>query len=243
MAEHQANHARILHLRQTADALDAQIKSSISLLAETRKELLSTATDDSPTARDVPFDELLAYAKRISRFTLPPSYRPPPKKAEDTPKPSVEAEDAVMSSGGADTASPSAAETFVKTQESDLAPEGTAYAALTDAQKEWLDQMAKAPFIPWPNEEDMKLGGLASVQQILREGRDPWHVLGPEEQAEVDARQKEEEEERKKQQADELARLRRGSVGRAGAVRPAEKKDTTFTSFDLYNPEDEEGDE
>jgi hypothetical protein len=245
VAEHQANHARILHLRQTADALDAQIKSSIALLAETRNELLSTAARDSPTARHVPFDELLAYAKRISRFTLPPNYRPPPKQPEDTPKPSIETEDVVMSNGGAEAASPpvAAAETEANTQEPGLEPEGAAYAALTDAQKDWLDQMAKAPFIPWPNEEDMKLGALAAVQQMIRDGRDPWTVLAPEEQAELDVRQQLEEEEKKKQQAEELTRLRRGSFGRAGPARPAEKKESTFTGFELYNPDDEEGEE
>src|SRR6266480_4024260 len=42
VAQHQANYNRIQLLRQTAETLDNQIKSTITTLAETRKELLNT---------------------------------------------------------------------------------------------------------------------------------------------------------------------------------------------------------
>ncbi|KAF2101862.1 hypothetical protein NA57DRAFT_73301 [Rhizodiscina lignyota] len=77
LAQHQANHARILSLRRTAGLLDAQVKSSLALLADARKELTrSTLTPSQDGARDVPFDELIAYAQKISRYTVPPTYRP-----------------------------------------------------------------------------------------------------------------------------------------------------------------------
>ena len=76
VAVHQANHARILSLRQTAEALDNQVKSTLGLLAETRKELLDAPVTTFPeSSRDVPFDELLTYAKYIGRYTVPPTFR------------------------------------------------------------------------------------------------------------------------------------------------------------------------
>jgi hypothetical protein len=242
VSQHQTNHARILQLRQTADALDDQIKTSISLLAETRKELLATPfTDSTKSSRDVPFDELLAYAKRISRFTVPPSYRPaPPKLPEDTAKPSIETEDVAMSNGAA--TSPALLAVEAESQEPQhLAEEnqGRGYAALSDAQKEWLDHMSKAPFIPWPNEEDMKRGALVAVQTMLEQGHDPTKVLGPKEQEEQDRREREESEQRKLEN-EEFIKQRRRSVGGGAAPKAMAKEQPAFEGFDLFNPEDEE---
>jgi hypothetical protein len=245
VSQHQANHARILQLHRTANALDDQIKTSISLLAETRKELLSTpSTDSKEPSRDVPFDELLAYAKRISRFTVPPSYRPaPPKLPEDTAKPSIETEDVVMSNGA--TTSPGALPIEAEAQEPPHLAEddqGRAYTALTDQQKEWLDHMSKAPFIPWPNEEDMKRGALVAVQAMLEQGRDPTTVLGPKEQEEHDRREREESQQRRLE-AEEFVKQRRRSLEGGVAPRAQAKEQPAFEGFELFNPEEEEGDD
>jgi hypothetical protein len=245
VAKHQANHARILQLRRTADALDDQIKDSIALLADTRKELLSTPfTDSTKFSRDVPFDELLAYAKRISRFTVPPTFRPaPPKLPEDTAKPSIETEDVVMSNGSS--TSPAAPALEGDAQEPPhLAEEhkGPGYAALTNEQKEWLDSVAKAPFIPWPNEEDMKRGALVAVQTMLEQGRDPTTVLGPKEQEEQERKEREASAQRQLE-SEERAKQRRQSVGGGAGPRPQAAEQPAFEGFDLFNPEDEDGDE
>ncbi|KAI9815199.1 MAG: hypothetical protein M1832_005534 [Thelocarpon impressellum] len=81
LSTHQQNHARIAALQTTAAAQAAQIARALTLLSETRKDLLATRATTLPAgARDVPYDELLAYAKRIAKFTVPPtaSSRPAP---------------------------------------------------------------------------------------------------------------------------------------------------------------------
>jgi hypothetical protein len=242
VAQHQSNHARILELRQTADALDGQIKTSISLLAETRKELLSTPfIDSTTTSRDVPFDELLAYAKRISRYTVPATYRPaPPKAPEETIKASIETEDVAMSNGAATSPAPVAMETEAQVP-AHLSEEsqGKGYAALSPEQKEWMDRMAKEPFIPWPSEANMKLGALEAVKTMLQQGVDPTAVLGPEEQEEKDRRDREESEQRRTEIL-EAAKRRRLSNSGGRASGPQIQEQPAFEGFELYNPEEEE---
>lgn len=76
VCQHHRNHARILALRQKIASQNALITSNLTLLASTRSDLLSTPTSlPDKTRRDVPYRELLAYAKRISRFTAPPGFR------------------------------------------------------------------------------------------------------------------------------------------------------------------------
>jgi len=242
VAQHQNNYARIVRLRQTADALDDQIKASISLLADTRRELLSTPSmNGTSEARHVPFNELLAYAKRISRFTLPVSYRAAPPKTEETAKPSIEAEDTAMPNGAATSPAVLALVTNSQDLPQDAEPEeerqGTAYAALSDAQKEWLNHMSKAPFIPFPNEEDIKRGALFAIQTMLEQGRDPAQVLGVKEQEEADRKAREDSERRKTEREEFAARERRNSAGRGPARAPAQAQ-PAFAGFDLYN-EDE----
>lgn len=72
---HQNNHARIQKLRQETADLDAQIKSTISVLWTTRKEITATPTTTFPPSgpkHQFTYAELLNYARRISRTTLPP---------------------------------------------------------------------------------------------------------------------------------------------------------------------------
>lgn len=81
---HHSNYGKILALRQTSDALDEQIKSTLRLLADTRKELLSIPTcastedqddDVEDSRRQVKVKDLLSYAKFISKTTVPPTFR------------------------------------------------------------------------------------------------------------------------------------------------------------------------
>ncbi|KAF2218124.1 vitamin-D-receptor interacting mediator subunit 4-domain-containing protein, partial [Elsinoe ampelina] len=87
LAQHHTNYGRILSLRETSANLDTQIKTTIRTLAETRKTLQSIALPPSslPTTtqqsssehRPVRVDELLSYAKFISKTTVPPTRTPP----------------------------------------------------------------------------------------------------------------------------------------------------------------------
>jgi hypothetical protein len=76
VAVHHANYTRILQLRATADALDDKIKSTLRTLADTRKELLDIpSAQPAPNTRQVGVEELLSYAKFISKTTVPPTFR------------------------------------------------------------------------------------------------------------------------------------------------------------------------
>ncbi|KAI9653056.1 MAG: hypothetical protein M1831_006263 [Alyxoria varia] len=105
LAQHQRNHQRLQALRTTSDDLDQQIKDFLRRLAEGRKELLNAAPvvgkksaalggerkgrnvekpwlstgddDEEAKVRSVDAKTLLDYSRRISRFTVPPTYRPP----------------------------------------------------------------------------------------------------------------------------------------------------------------------
>ncbi|KIH86375.1 mediator of RNA polymerase 2 transcription subunit 4 [Sporothrix brasiliensis 5110] len=80
---HQNNYLRILALRDDVAALDGQIKSTLLALAASRRDILQTPATEFPedsvnrTIRDetkhYPFtyDELMSYARRISRNTVP----------------------------------------------------------------------------------------------------------------------------------------------------------------------------
>src|SRR2546430_1405261 len=77
---HQSNYARLVQLREESERLDNNIKDTIKLLADTRKSLLATPATKFPTkVRDIEYTELLSYAKRISKFTVPPTFREPPR--------------------------------------------------------------------------------------------------------------------------------------------------------------------
>ncbi|KAF2426229.1 hypothetical protein EJ08DRAFT_736555 [Tothia fuscella] len=249
---HQANHVHILQLRQTAEALDAQIKSSISLLADTRKELLSKRTESSGLTRDVPFDELLAYAKRISRFTLPPNYRPAPQKPEEPIQISIEesGQDVIMSNGVALEAPSSNAPPLEEGGTSQENPpsqdkdkdqdSGTAYAALSTPQKEWLEQLSKTPFIPWPNEIKMQEGALMQCNSIIRKGEDPWKTLTPAQRAAAE-KEKQEREEKDRKDEEEFVRQRRNSGGgRAGGGGGGTRPAVPQADFGLYDPENDD---
>ncbi|EPE06580.1 mediator of rna polymerase ii transcription subunit 4 [Ophiostoma piceae UAMH 11346] len=84
LQDHQNNHLRILSLRAEVAALDNQIKSTIQTLANSRRDMLQTPATifpddntDNLAIRDqtkhYPFtyDQLMSYARRISRNTVP----------------------------------------------------------------------------------------------------------------------------------------------------------------------------
>jgi hypothetical protein len=74
LERHQNNYARIQQLRQETSLLDTQIKDIASALWTMRKELKAVPTTTNPPGgpkHQFTTAELLAYARRISRNTLP----------------------------------------------------------------------------------------------------------------------------------------------------------------------------
>ncbi|SLM33630.1 Mediator complex, subunit Med4 [Lasallia pustulata] len=175
LCAHQHNHRRILFLRATASALDSHLASTLTLLASTRADLLSTPTTSIPaTHRPVPYPSLLSYAKHISKFTVPPPLTQPQQPAPGTPNPDAQSPKP-KSANGADTPSADAAA-------GDAPPEraaGLGVAALQPGEVRWLDPGAQVAWGPWPSEEVIRRGALARIQVLLEQGVDPESVERP----------------------------------------------------------------
>ncbi|KAK7513075.1 vitamin-D-receptor interacting mediator subunit 4-domain-containing protein [Phyllosticta citriasiana] len=232
LAVHQANYRRILSLRQSADTLDAQIKSTLGTLAETRKELVALpVTAASPSARDVSTDELLSYAKHIGKFTAPPGIKPPPS-LDQVPRPEEKPDtDVNMTNGSTDPqAHPEGGAADAKSK---------TMAALSQEQKAWLAGLSNLQFVPWPTDDKIKLGALGQIQTMVEQGKDPAAVLSLKQQeerakraAEEEEEQRRTEEEKRKAGAEQRRRESQPSAsnrGEAQAEQPA-----VFGGLDLY---------
>lgn len=251
MSIHQNNYFKILSLRNTSAALDLQIRETLTLLTDTRRALLNTPSTVFPeTTNPVSYSELLSYARRISKFTLPSTYREPEAPSADsdgaagqgssTPKESksetqtnstttpVTATNGVgtdiqMSGTGivepVDSATPSngAVQTSQETNTS-----GT---SLPQNMTEYLNSSAEIPFIPWPTQEAIRKGALASIQVLLDQGIDPA-TFDPERSAELEAERKRIAEEEDRVKEEQRARMeeelrRRDIERRMSATGPA----------------------
>lgn len=173
---HQSNNARIQNLRATLVALNQSITANLTLLADSRKEILATPAAIFPESqRNVPYDELLEYANRISRYTVPPTFR--------LPAPTAQASDLASSQyPTVSTANGVSADKrlFPSTTESPsnfpIQGEGIGVASLEQSEVQWLDPLTQIPFVPWPSEEVIRQGALAQVQVMLEQGLDPGNV-------------------------------------------------------------------
>ncbi|GME27324.1 mediator of rna polymerase ii transcription subunit 4 protein [Neofusicoccum parvum] len=238
LAAHQANYQRILTLRQTAAALDSQVKSALGLLADTRRELIATpVTTPAPNARDVSTAELLAYAKHIGKFTIPPNYRPPPTKEDAAtvaaPPQDRPDDDVAMTNGAAGAVSESHQQHDVT-----AAPDETrTMATLNAEQKAWLSGLGALPWFPWPTEDKIRQGALGQIQTMIEQGKDPTTVLSPEEQEERARKAAEEEEEQRKEEdrrraeAEQRRRDYNASQGRSDGQG---EQPAVFGGLDLY---------
>ncbi|KAF4548899.1 Mediator of RNA polymerase II transcription subunit 4-like protein [Elsinoe fawcettii] len=231
LATHHSNYGRILTLRATSDSLDAQIKTTIRTLAEARKTLqsitlppssLTTSTIPSAPTSDVPrpvrVDELLSYAKFISKTTVPPTRTPLPQP-DDAPPPASSQD--TQPNGLAP--QPGQAGPHIKTEPATPDPSALPSSAPTPAPtapgapepqnetlKRVLPPIEKGVFYPWPMHELIAQGGLGTVQAMVERGEDPGAVvLSAEEQA-----KKDEEERIEKERREEEERRRREEEGR-----------------------------
>ncbi len=248
MATHQANHARLLTLRTTATTLDAQLKTTLTLLAATRADLLATpATPAAPDARAVPYNELLAYAKRISKFTVPPTLRPSPPLGQAQPPPPLQPlsgegqqqgkKDAEAANGVNGGAVGEGAVGLLGEEEGGAA-RGIGVSSLATGEAQWLDPGAQMPFVPWPTEEVIRRGALARIQGMLERGVDPSEADGA--VVEEAATQREGDAEVKGEGAVvEPVRRESIAVGTGRVEMKREEKPAVFGGLDLYDPDDE----
>ena len=159
LSEHQRNTARIASLRQTISRQNNDITSHLTLLADVRRELLEIPTSlPNKDRREVSSGEVLSYAKKIARFTMPPNMWPSVAAVVKTETPEGEGEG--------------------NGQKQD--EEGKGIESLEEIEKQWLDPWTGVQFTPWPGEEVIRSGGLAEIQAMVERGIDPATV-GPSE--------------------------------------------------------------
>lgn len=197
----------------------------------------------SEEQRNVPYIELLDYAKRISRYTVPPTFRPPvaiakaPEASQSQPTDSTftNGAPAEQPSQAAPTASPNS-----QTHE-----EGIGVSSLDQKEVQWLDPLNQIPFVPWPSEDVIRQGVLAQLQVILEQGGDPSSIT---------TRAGDESKERTSEDAIAMENPAdaaayggvpdNANLSRSGPpvqqVERREEKPKVFGGLDLYDP-DEEG--
>lgn len=235
VSQHQANHTRILGLRAEAEALETQLRSSISTLASLRQELLQVPTSTPPKdSRPVPVSELLKYAMYISNYTVPPTFREEMPSRHASPD---KDRDASAQPGTAQ--APIAVEEGANKPENEMAP--------TKEQAEWLKQMTEQgiDWKPYPTDETIRRGNLMKIQDLLDRQQDPWTAIVRTEQEIQEAEQQEKDEEEKRRQqkeeddrrAHEEAARRREQAPPVSAVEPQQVQQ--FTGFDFGDDEDE----
>ena len=124
------------------------------------------------------YHELLDYARRISRYTVPPRLRD-----TDIEKKKESNKDARMTNGGSPSrqfheaaAAPAVTGGDDVTREGD---HGIGVSALEQNEVQWLNPMAQSQFVPWPSEEAIRRGALAQIQFMMEQGVDP-SVVGVE---------------------------------------------------------------
>lgn len=189
----------------------------------------------------MPLDELLAYARRISKFTVPPTYRPPlPGEAKEglqtTPTADAKMENGVPSPAVG--ATPTATQTGQEgTQSSDAAKkeEGVGVSSLTDEQRAWLDSASQIPFVPWPSEDTIRKGALAGIQHMLEQGKDPTTFV-PEPAAGSEHEAGQEDESQRMDTGD--TQHVQGVPGAIARPPPQEQGSGVFGGLELYNPDD-----
>lgn len=212
LAQHQRNNQRIASLRATIARQNNAITSHLTQLVEVRKELLDIPTSLLPQRdrRPVSHQEVLDYAKRIARFTLPPGM----KRAA--------AAVAVVKGEGEGGAEQPA--------------EGKGIASLEEYEKQWLDPWTGVQFTPWPGEEVIKRGALGEIQAMVERGVDPATagmegVMGGENEGE-----REEEEDVNMGGA---AKGAVGQAQMMRAQKREEEEPKVFGGLDLYDPDEE----
>ncbi|ROV99420.1 hypothetical protein VMCG_06400 [Cytospora schulzeri] len=226
---HQNNHHRLESLKAASSALDAQIRDTLRTLWTTRKDITSTTTTVFPDGPhyDVNYEELLSYARRISKMTMPPpsiiaSYGNAAVGGGAGDDSAVSTGDAVntptttaapptpVAGGGSSTPNPNAMANGAGTPAPQSQSQGqqgggtqtTVTSGATALPTEWtqfLDPLTGHVFVPWAQDEKVRVGALASIQHLLEQGIDP-RGFDP---AEEEARRQREEEERREQEEKE----------------------------------------
>ncbi|KAF4451785.1 Mediator of RNA polymerase II transcription subunit 4 [Fusarium austroafricanum] len=222
---HQNNYLRIQQLRESSAALDAQIRDTLSNLATTRKDIVTTQTTTFPSGPSNPitYEELLNYARRISKTTLPPASTlnaAPPSPDDQTPggqtpgaqTPGPESQAASVMTPSAPPSSQVQSPAVMNGTplvSQEPATQQSSMSANTTLPIEWIQRLKSVTdgtFLPWPSDFQLGTGALADNQRLLEQGIDP---KGYDPAEEEERKRREEEERKQKEEEDRIAQEER----------------------------------
>ncbi|KAI1100471.1 hypothetical protein F4804DRAFT_336238 [Jackrogersella minutella] len=231
---HQSNYRRIEDLRAATASFDAQIKDTLRLLANTRKELVGAPATVFPSdvpSYDINYDELLAYARRISKTTMPPAGA----VAHSGGQSGMETTAATPAAGATPNGAP--ATNGVQQQQQQQQSEQQNPAVTTTGENaatslpedlQWhLNPYSGFEFLPWPNEEQVRQGALVSLAFLAEQGIDA-EDYDPEREKQRKKQEEEEQKqaaERERQEREERERRAREEQARARAQREREQRE------------------
>ncbi|KAG5933817.1 hypothetical protein E4U53_000856 [Claviceps sorghi] len=218
---HQKNYLRIQELRKSSAILDAQIRDTLTSLASTRKDIVTTHTTTYPSEPNYPiaYEELLSYARRISKTTLPPAatvegvsmtleMRPQKQTQTEAPTPNPESQpQSALTPSATNPSQPqSPAMNGTPAVSPDQPTQQTAMStntSLPEGMSQYLNPLSGQLFFPWPLENSIRSGALASYQMLLEQGVDP---TGYDPATEEERKRKEEEERKAKEEREQAER-------------------------------------
>ncbi|KAL7792039.1 vitamin-D-receptor interacting mediator subunit 4 domain-containing protein [Trichoderma ceciliae] len=223
---HQNNHLKIQQLRQLSTSLDVQIRETLTSLATTRKDIVTTQVTVYPSEPNYPivYEELLSYARRISKTSMPSAAiltALASSQESQTPLPDSQAQAGMASSAPTPnpTQSPAPANGTLPSTLADQAIQQTQASlniSLPESMSQFLNPLSGQLFSPWPLEDKIRSGALASNQILLEQGIDP---RGYDPVAEEDRKCKEEEERKEKEEKEKQERAKREKKAREEAER------------------------
>ncbi|PHH64398.1 hypothetical protein CDD81_4619 [Ophiocordyceps australis] len=226
---HQNSYYRLEELRQTSATLDAQIRDTLMTLASTRRDLVATPTTNFSNAPHYPvvYEELLSYARRISKTTMPPAAAlatpvgaanaATPSSTPDTHTPGPAASDAPPHLATTPTApTPSGTQSPITNgtqlpaadqqsqamlQQSQQTGSSSQNTSLPEVMSQYMNPFSGQLFFPWPSEDKIRSGSLAAIQRLVDQGIDPKGY----DPATEEERKRQEEEDRKAKEEREKA--------------------------------------
>ncbi|OHF00479.1 hypothetical protein CORC01_04229 [Colletotrichum orchidophilum] len=234
---HQNNNLRLQQLRATTASLDTQIRETLSSLATTRKDITTTQITvhhDGPNY-PVRYDELLNYARRISKTTLPPAALTngglttgggspgPDPNASMTTNPNTPGANGLQSQPVSAAPTPSQGQTPGPSGAANGSPVGglqdllpgtqqttatSGATSLPDGLRNHLNPHFNATFVPWPNEFQIRSGAMAVYQDLSDKGVDP-RGYDPQQIAETKRKEEEDRKVREEQEKAEVERKNR----------------------------------
>ena len=123
----------------------------------------------------------------------------------------------------------------------------TSQTSLPNDITQWLNPLADLPFQPWPSEESIRKGALASIQVLLDQGVDPA-TFDPEKSAELEAERKrimDEEDRVRDEERERLEEERRREMERRMSVSGplgGERREERLKVFELETFDDDDED-